>query len=56
MIFMFVITGISKDNVTIMNYENEIIDKYEKWEQELTEREQALKEREEALTEQEGQE
>ena len=55
-IFMFVITGISKDNVTIMNYENEIIDKYEKWEQELTEREQALKEREEALTEQEGQE
>lgn len=30
------------DNVNILNYENKIIDKYEAWEQELTERESAI--------------
>lgn len=32
------------DNVNIINYENKIIDKYEAWEQELTERESTVKE------------
>ncbi len=32
------------DNVNIINYENKIIDKYEAWEQELTERESAIEE------------
>ena len=32
------------DTVNIINYENKIIDKYESWEQELTEREEAVKE------------
>lgn len=32
------------ENVNIINYENKIIDKYESWEQELTEREEAVKE------------
>lgn len=53
LIGMFVITWISKDNVTIFNYENKIVDKYETWESQLQEREAQLQEREEALTEQE---
>ena len=32
------------DSINIINYENKIIDKYESWEQELTEREEAVKE------------
>ena len=55
-VFMFAITMISKDNVTILNYENAIVDKYEKWEKELDEREEALNERAQELTEQEEQE
>lgn len=35
------------DSINIINYENKIIDKYESWEQELTEREAAVKEYEE---------
>jgi biopolymer transport protein ExbB/TolQ len=31
-------------SVNILNYENEIINKYEKWEQELSEREAAVRE------------
>lgn len=50
---MFAITWISKDSVTIFNYENKIIDKYETWEKQLDERESELNEREEQLTEQE---
>ncbi len=43
---VFVITALSGDNVNILNYENAIIDKYEAWERDLTERENALRERE----------
>lgn len=45
---MFVITATSKNNITILNYENELINKYEQWEEELAQREEALKQREEA--------
>lgn len=47
-IAMFVITA-TTNNATILNYENEIINKYENWEQELNEREDAVKEKEQAL-------
>lgn len=45
---MFAVTAVSEDNVTILNYENALIDKYEAWEEELNAREEALtaKERE----------
>lgn len=46
---MFAVNAVSKDNITILNYENELIDKYEDWEQELEERERAVEERERAL-------
>lgn len=46
---MFSITYMSGNSVTILNYENAIIDKYESWENELNEREQELKKREQAL-------
>jgi hypothetical protein len=46
---MLVMTWVSADNVNIINYENEIIDKYESWEQELSERESELDEREKQL-------
>ena len=36
------------DTVNIINYENQIIDKYEHWEAELTEREQAISDYEKA--------
>ena len=39
---VFVITALSENNVNILNYENELIDKYELWEQDLSEREEAL--------------
>lgn len=45
---MFTITFLSKDNVTILNYENELINKYEEWEKDLEERERVLEERERA--------
>ena len=55
LIGMLVIAWLSRDNVTILNYENAIIDKYEDWEQELTERERVIREKEMALSETEGQ-
>ena len=54
LIGMLVIAWLSRDNVTILNYENAIIDKYEDWEQELTERERVIREKEMALSETEG--
>lgn len=45
---MFAITATS-GNATILNYETELINKYEAWEQELNEREAAVLEREQAL-------
>lgn len=53
LIGMFIITAVSKDNVTILNYENAVIDKYEAWEKELNEREIELQEREIELNERE---
>lgn len=44
---MFAITHYSGDSITILNYENKLIDKYEAWEKELIEREQKLIELEE---------
>ncbi len=46
---MFAINLVSKDNVTILNYENQLINKYEDWEKELEEREMQLNERERAV-------
>lgn len=48
---MFVITA-TTNNTTILNYETELINKYEAWEQELNDREAALSEREQALNRQ----
>lgn len=45
---MFVISA-TAGSPTILNYEQEIIDRYAEWEAELSEREAALVEREEAL-------
>lgn len=50
---MFAITYFSDENVNILNYENEIIDKYEDWQKSLDEREQQLDEREAELVERE---
>ena len=47
---MFVIMKLSQNNVTILNYRNAIIDEYQKWENELREKENFLKEWEEELT------
>ncbi|MGN0341418.1 MAG: hypothetical protein ACI4DO_01365 [Roseburia sp.] len=49
-IAMFLIT-LTSGNTTILNYENQIIDKYESWEQDLQQREDQLKEREALLDE-----
>ena len=46
---MFAITYISGDNVNIINYENQIINKYENWEMQLKEREAELDKREAEL-------
>jgi hypothetical protein len=46
---MFVITYVSGNSMDIYNYEQEIIDKYETWEQELEQREADVTEREKAL-------
>ena len=46
---MFAIS-MTSNNVTILNYENSIINKYENWEQELDEREAELNQREAVLT------
>lgn len=47
---MFVVSFLSKDNVTILNYENALINRYEEWEEELTAREQAVEEKERELS------
>lgn len=47
-IAMFAITA-TTDNTTILNYEQEIINKYEEWESELSERERNVREREAEL-------
>ncbi len=46
---IFVITFVSGKSATILNYEEEVINKYESWEAELNERERALTERENLL-------
>ena len=46
---MFVIAYVSGNSMNIFNYENELIDRYEGWEQELTERERELDVREEEV-------
>lgn len=51
---MFVISYMSQNNTNIINYENEIIDKYEIWETKLKEKENQLNAREKALEEKEG--
>lgn len=48
---MFTITYLSGKSTNIINYENEIIDKYVEWEQELNEREEQLEKREKMLEE-----
>lgn len=45
---MFAIT-VTSSSTTILNYETELINKYEAWEQELSEREEAILEKEEEL-------
>jgi hypothetical protein len=45
---MFAITS-TTNNATVLNYETEIINKYEDWDAQLTERENAVKAREEEL-------
>ena len=46
---MFIIMNISGNSVTIVNYENEIINKYEDWEKDLKEREAVIMQREAEL-------
>lgn len=45
---MFIISA-SSGSPTILNYENELINRYEQWEQELEEREAAVKQQEQSL-------
>jgi hypothetical protein len=47
-IAMFAI-AMSSSSPTVLNYENELLDKYSAWEEELNEREAAVKEKERAL-------
>ncbi len=49
LIGIFIIIVMSTNNVTILNYENQLIDRYEQWEMNLNQRESELREREEAL-------
>ncbi|MDD6480976.1 MAG: hypothetical protein PUF65_01685 [Lachnospiraceae bacterium] len=51
---MFAITCLSTNNVNIINYENEIINRYETWEKQLDEKEEQLRQREERLEKQEA--
>lgn len=46
---MFSILALSKDNLTIINYENQLINKYEQWENDLRERENAIYQKEQQL-------
>ena len=52
---MFTITYISGHAMYVVDYENEVIDKYENWQKELEEREKAVEEREKALDKTEAQ-
>ena len=47
---MFTVSFLSKDNVTILNYENALINRYEEWEEELEAREKAVEEKERELS------
>lgn len=49
---MFLIMKLSKNNVTILNYRNAIIDEYQEWEQQLQEKEKFLQEWEQQLSSQ----
>ena len=51
-ILLFVLTATS-GNVTILNYENKLLDKYSSWQMQLEQKEKELKEREKALIEKE---
>lgn len=46
---IFIIIVMSTNNVTILNYQNQLIDRYEQWEMELNQRESELREREKEL-------
>lgn len=46
---MFVITFLSGNNTNIINYENDLVNKYETWEEELREREAAVAQKEQEL-------
>ena len=46
---MFIIMSVSGESVTIVNYENELINKYEAWEKELEEREAVVMQKEAEL-------
>lgn len=46
---IFIIMAVSSDNITILNYEDQLIDRYESWEEELKRREEELKRREREL-------
>ena len=50
---MFVIAEASSDNITILNYEEKLIDKYEQWHNDLKEKEESLKKWENELSERE---
>ncbi len=52
---IFIVMWVSADNVNIINYENAVIDRYESWEQELSEKEAQLEEREKELERREAQ-
>ena len=45
---MLLIT-LNSNNLNILNYENELINRYENWEKELDDREAVIKQREEEL-------
>ena len=46
---MFLITFLSGNNTNIINYENELVNKYETWEEELREREETVAQKEQEL-------
>lgn len=46
---IFAITGLSENNVNIINYKNELINEYESWEKDLQEREDAVSAKEAEL-------
>ena len=46
---VMVVLSLSSNLPTVINYENQLLDKYSGWEQELSEREKAVKVREREL-------